>query len=355
MSQNKRIFLVDNDIVNLKIGKRILQDRYNVIPVASGKKLLEMLDNFRADMILLDAGISEMDDYEVLKSLKSNPRTTDIPVIILAGQDDNSDNQEGFAYGAAEYINKPFSGPLLCNRIEQVLLIEQQQKELQDFTENFSAIAAEQKERIEAMQHAILLWTADLIELSAGTDRENSTKMQMCLRTLLTEMLKIDLYADEIERWDIGIDTIVHCATLHDIGNIKVPDNILQKLKTLNNNEYEQIKEHATHGRILIETLKNRMHDDKFLDYAQIMAFMHHERWDGTGYPLGLKGEDIPLLARVMAIVDVYTALTSKRAYKDARVHGDALKIIEEGRGTQFDPQLVGVFLSISDSLTNMV
>ena len=355
MSENKRIFLVDSDIINLKIGKRILQDKYNVIPVSSGKKLLEMLESYPADLILLDVGVSEMGSYEVLKSLKANPVTAGIPVVILAGQDDDSDKREGFAHGAAEYISKPFSEPLLCNRIEQLLLLEQQQKELREFAENYSAIAAEQKESIEAMQHAILLWTADMIEFSVGTGNEDGVRVQHCLRVILTEMLKIDVYADEINSWDVGIDTILHSATLHDIGKIKVPENILQKLKTLNHNEYEQIKEHASHGRILIETLKNRLHNGKFLDYAQIMAFMHHERWDGAGYPIGLKGEDIPLLARVMAIIDVYTALISKRTYKDALSHADALKIIEDGSGTQFDPMLIQVFLSISDQLTDII
>ena len=351
MQKNKRIFLVDDDVVNLKIGKRILQKHYTVVPVTSGGQLFELLQTFRADLILLDIGMLEQDGYEVLKRLKSDPATTNVPVVILAGQDDDSDKTQGFKLGAAEYITKPLVESLLSRRIENLLLLEQQKKELHDFTENFRTLAAERKETTEAMQQAILLWTADLIEVRVGTGSEDIAKMQVCLRAILTEMLNVKSYADEMESWEIGIDTIVHSATLHDIGKIRVPDNILQKLKTLNQSEYEQVKEHATYGRTLIETLKNRLHNEKFLEHAQIMAFMHHERWDGTGYPLGLVGEDIPLLARVMAIVDVYTALTSKRAYKDAISHDDAMKIIKDGQGTQFDPQLVRLLLSISDKL----
>ena len=352
MLRSKRVFLVDDNIVNLKIGKRILQKSYTVVPVTSGKKLLEMLNDFHADIILLDVRMPEMDGYEVLKRLKANPLTADIPVVLLTSKDDDNDNQQGFKLGAAEYINKPFSESLLCNRIEHLLLLEQQKRELQDFTENFRIIAAEHKETVETMQQAIMLWTADLIEFRVGNDHEGRGKVQYCLRVLLTEMLENKLYADEIKSWEIGIDTIVQAATLHDIGKIRVPDNILQKLKTLNINEYEQIKEHASYGKTLIETLKNRLHNQKFLDYAQTMAFMHHERWDGTGYPLGMKGEEIPLLARVMAIVDVYSALISKRAYKNACSPEEAMNIIVSGRGTQFDPQLVDLFLSIADKLS---
>ena len=351
MSKSKRVFLVDDNIVNLKTGKRILEDYYTVIPISSGKKLLEILNKFYADIIILDIEMPEMDGYEVLKELKKNPLTADIPVVLLSNQDDNDDKQKGFSLGAVEYINKPFSKPLLCNRIDRLLLIEQQKADLNEFIENLRTVASEHNETVESMQRAILLWTADLLEFRTGTDNGSREKVQLCLKVILTEMLNLDLYAEEITSWDVAIDTIVSAATLHDIGKIRVPVDILQKLRTLSSNEYEEIKQHATYGKSLIETLKNRLHNQKFLDYAQTMAFLHHEKWDGTGYPLGLKETEIPLLARVMAIVDVYNALTSNRPYKAAISHEDALKTIESQQGIQFDPQLVTLFLSVSDKL----
>ena len=350
MPNNERVFLVDDNVVNLKIGRQILQDNYTVIPVASGAKLLEMLEKNYAHIILLDIEMPDMDGYEVLEKLKSNPATSDIPVILLAGQNDVDENK-GLSLGALDFISKPFSKALVNNRIEHLLLLEQQKRELQDFAKNFSDISFEHKETIEELERAILLWTADLIEFSTGTGSNHQEKMQLCLRVLLVEMLKNDLYADEIQSWDVGIDTIIQAATLHDIGKIRVPDNILQKLKKLDPSEYEQIKQHASHGRTLIENLKERLHNQKFLDYAQTMAFLHHERWDGTGYPLGLEGEDIPLLARAMAIIDVYMALITARVYKDAIPHEEAIEIISAGSGTQFDPELVKLFLSVSNQL----
>ena len=350
MSKSKRIFLVDDDVLSLKRGRDILQERYTVTPVTSGNTLLEMVDKFHADIILLDIEMPGMDGYEVLKQLKENPKTSGIPVLLLASKDD-IDREKGFLLGAVDYMRKPFSEHLLIKRIERVLLLEQQKVELQNFSDNFNLIKSEHKKAVEDMERAMLLWAADLIEFSSGTDGKDRGRLQFCLNVLLAEMLKVDVYADEIRGWEAGIDTIAQSAALHDIGIVKVPNNILQKLVKLEPDEYEQIKKHTDYGKSLIEKLKIRLHIHKYLDLVQTMAFLHHERWDGTGYPLGMKGENIPLLARVVAIVDVYMALTSNRVYKKARSHEEALQIIEDGRGTQFDPELVSLFLSVAHKL----
>ena len=351
-AENKtRIFLVDDNIVDLNIGKRILQDIYSVVPVSSGVKLLEMLEKYDADLIILDIQMPEMNGYEVIEKLKENPETKDIPVIFLTGQSDTEDKEKGFEAGAVDYIIKPFSKPLMYNRIEKLLLLEHQKKELNDFNVNIKQIALDSEKTIEEMQKAILLWSAELIELSAGNSNDSSDAVQQYLRVLLEAMRQTDPYAEEMKRWEISIDTIVCSSALHDIGHIGIPDNILTKLKKLDEEEYAQIKEHTAKGNKIINSLKNRLSNQRFLDFAQTMAFLHHERWDGTGYPLGLKGDDIPLLARAMAIVDVYDALTSNRAYREALSHKETLVIIEEGQGTLYDPGLVSQFLSISDEI----
>ena len=351
-SENKkRIFLVDDNIVDLTIGKKILQSLYSVVPVASGIKLLEMLEKYDADLIILDIHMPEMDGYEVIEKLKGNIKTKDIPVVFLVSQSDTEDKEKGFVAGAIDFITKPFSKPLLFNRIEQLLLMEHQKKELNEFNENLRQLATKHDETIEEMQKAILLWGAELVDFSTGKVSNTSDDIQCCLRTMLEAMSEIDVYSEEMLKWETSLDTIVQSAALHDIGNIGVPDNILQKLKKLDKSEYEQIKEHTHHGNMLIDSLKKRMNNQRFLDFAQTMAYLHHERWDGTGYPLGLKGDDIPLLARVMAIADVYNALTSERSYRGALSHDETLAIIEEGKGTLYDPELVSLFLSISDKI----
>ena len=352
--KKKRIFVVDDNVADLVVAKRILQGIYSVVPVSSGIKLLEMLESYNADLILLDIQMPEMDGYEVISKLKGNPKMENIPVIFLTEINEPEENEIGFDSGAVDYIIKPFSKSLLLHRIEQVLLIENQKKELTEFKQDVQRVAEKHDKTIEEMERAILNWSADLIEFNAGGNSESTKRIQEYLRVFLEEMSKSEEYSMEMNRWEISIEMIVQSAALHDIGKIGIPDNVLQKLKGLDDNEYEQIKAHAENGNKLISSLKSRLSNQRFLDFAQTMAFLHHERWDGTGYPLSLEGEDIPLLARTMAIIDVYNALTSERPYREALSHDETLAIIEEGKGTLYDPGLVTLFLSISDEMVKI-
>lgn len=350
-AKNKRLFLVDDNAVNLSVGKSVLQNKYTVVTMSSGEELLLMLDNTSADLILLDIEMPGMNGYEVIEKLKENPSTTDIPVIFLTGKNNPADELKGLSLGAVDYISKPFSPPLLLKRIDLHLLLEEQKKELLNFNENLKEMVLERTKTIDEMQKAILLWAAELIEFRDDATGKHVERVQMYLKALLSEMTKSERYALKIAEWDVDIDLLLQSSALHDIGKIKIKDDILLKPARLTASEYERMKEHTVYGKILIGNLKNRLPDQKFLDYAQIMAFMHHERWDGSGYPRGLKGEEIPLQARLMALADVYDALISKRAYKEPYSHELALSIIERGKGTQFDPELVHLFMSVSDTL----
>ena len=354
VEKKKRVFIVDDNVVDLVMAKRILQELYSVVPVSSGSKLIEMLGSFKADLILLDIQMPEMDGYEVIAKLKENPITSNIPVIFVSSLSEPDEKGVGFSLGAVDYITKPFSKPSLLHRIEQVLLLEHQKKEILGFKNHLKHAAEKHNETVEEMEKAILHWSADLIEFNSGEINYTTKKIQLYLKALLEEMNKTEKYSKEMERWEISIEMIVQSAALHDIGNIGIPDNVLRKIKKLDDNEYDQIKRHTENGNNLISGLKKRLSNQRFLDFAQIMAFLHHERWDGTGYPLGLSGEDIPLLARAMAIIDVYSALTSERAYREALSHKETLSIIEEGEGTHYDPELVSLFLSISDEITRI-
>jgi putative two-component system response regulator len=162
-------------------------------------------------------------------------------------------------------------------------------------------------------------------------------------------MKKVPGYADEIAAWDI--DAFLKSALLHDVGKIKIRDDILLKNSRFSDEEFIDMKRHAFYGKSLLESLQNKVPNQTFLEYAKILAHRHHERWDGTGYPDQLKGDEIPLQARMMAIADVYDALISERPYKDSFSHEDAMRIISEGRGTQFDPGLTDLFVSLSDKI----
>jgi len=162
-------------------------------------------------------------------------------------------------------------------------------------------------------------------------------------------MLNSELYASEVATWDV--DAFLKSALLHDVGKIKIRDDILLKAARLTDDELLDMKLHSQYGKTLLEDLQNKVPNQTFLEYAKVLAHRHHEKWDGTGYPDQLKGEEIPLQARMMSIADVYDALVSERPYKKAFTHEEAMKSVAEGRGTQFDPNLVDIFLTLSDKI----
>jgi putative two-component system response regulator len=199
---------------------------------------------------------------------------------------------------------------------------------------------------ITMLQNAIIVWTAEMVEFRDEETGHHVERVQKYLEILLSEMRKRELYAAEPTAWDI--DAFLKSASLHDVGKIKIRDDILLKKGRLTNDEFDNMKLHALYGKMLIESLQDKVPNQTFLDYAKTLAYSHHERWDGTGYPQHLKGSEIPLQARMMALADVYDALVSDRPYKKAFSHEEAMRIISDGRGTQFDPDLTDMFISLS-------
>jgi putative two-component system response regulator len=193
---------------------------------------------------------------------------------------------------------------------------------------------------------------AELVEYRDDITGRHIERTQHSLRILMTEIKDNGIYPEESENWDI--DTLVQCCQLHDVGKIFVTDSILRKPGKLTNDEFEDMKIHTQIGKQIVEKVEFLAKESNFLKYAKIFAASHHERWDGKGYPHGLKGTEIPLLGRVMAICDVYDALISKRPYKNAYTHEEAVKIIAEGRGSQFDPVLIDVFIKVSDQFKEL-
>jgi putative two-component system response regulator len=197
------------------------------------------------------------------------------------------------------------------------------------------------------LRNAVLYTMGELVEYRDVITGKHIARTQAYLQILLNELIESNLCVSEAKGWDFEL--VLQSAQLHDVGKIAIKDDILLKPGKLTDEEYETIKTHTTHGKNIIDEIKTKTSEQAFLDYARIFAGSHHEKWDGTGYPEGLKGEAIPLLGRAMAIVDVYDALISNRPYKNAIPHKDAISIIVDGSGTQFDPLMVEVFLSVTD------
>ncbi|MDR0503429.1 MAG: response regulator [Treponema sp.] len=343
----KTIFLVDDDITNLAFGNDALCKHYNVITMNSGSRLIKMLENHTADLILLDVEMPEMDGYSTIKILKSNEHSKYIPVIFLTAKSDTESELTGLSLGAIDYIAKPFSPPLLLKRIQMHLLVESQKNQLIDFNDNLMEMVDVRTKMIEQLKNALLKTMAELVEYRDSTTGEHIERTRLYMSLLLETLQKNEKYQKEIESWDM--DLILQSSQLHDVGKIAIRDGILLKPDKLTSEEYEEIKKHVTFGENVIERIKKNTSERAFLDQAKILITTHHEKWNGSGYPNGLKGEEIPLQGRLMAIADVYDALISERPYKKAFTHEEAVNIIIGDSGEHFDPDLVDLFLGIAD------
>ena len=354
MSTRSTIIMVDDVQTNLTTGRTMLNTFYQVIPVPSAAKMFEALEKVTPDLILLDIEMPEMNGYEAIKKLKSDERYAAIPVIFLTAKDDADSEVEGFDLGAADYVRKPFSAPMLLKRIEKELLLARREKdllktqaELTHHLDNMEDLVHEKAELIIRLQNAVFDTVVDMVEFRDKYTGGHIVRTQSYLKILLDEMIKEKVYAEEISGWNIY--SILSSAKLHDVGKIAVSDVILGKNEKLTQDEFETMKAHVTASVDALERMMKKTGEDDFFNHAIRMAGTHHEKWDGSGYPIGLRGNNIPLEGRLMAIADVYDALISKRQYKEAMPHEKACEIIVNGSGTQFDPAIVDVFRNVKD------
>ena len=329
----KTIFAVDDNEVNRIAAKNALESDYAIYALASAEKMFKMLKKITPDLILLDIDMPEMDGFQAMQLLKSDPHYKSIPVIFLTGERDISVEIRGFELGVVDFINKPFSTPVLMKRIESHLETDKLIKK--------SLVA------MHKLHNATIGVLANLVESRDKITGKHIERTQGYLKILIDEILRAGVYADEIADWNLSL--LLPSAQLHDVGKIVISDVILNKPGRFTDEEYDMIKKHSGEGERIINEIINKTEEDDFLIYARRFAVSHHEKWNGTGYPHGLSGENIPLEGRMMAIADVYDALVSERPYKQAFTHEKAVEIIKNDSGTHFDPTLVEVFLNSAE------
>lgn len=351
-AEKLRIMVVDDNITNLTVAKKALEDTYNVIPVPSGKKAIDLLTRVQPALILLDIDMPEMDGFETIKIMKCNDKTKDIPVIFLTAKDDGGSEIEGLKLGAVDYITKPFSIPLLLQRVELHIALVVQKRELQNYNENLTKMVKEQTEIISELQQAILHTLSDMIECRDGLTGGHVARTQKYLKIMVYGLMQSNYYKDELKGIDVNL--LIESSQLHDIGKIGIPDNILNKPGKLSQDEFDFIKQHTVIGEKAIKGAMRLTRSKEFLNYAAIVAISHHEKWDGTGYPYGLVNKEIPLVGRLMAIADVYDALVSDRPYKKAFSHETAVDIIVGESGKHFDPNLIEIFKNQSEKFSEI-
>jgi len=342
----KTIFTVDDNHVNLLTAEETLSEHYNVFTLSSASLMFELLNDVIPDLILLDILMPGISGFEALQRLKADKRYSGIPVIFLTGKNDADTEAMGFEMGVVDFISKPFSKPVLLNRIKTQL-------EIEDVINDRTTMLQYRTERLQRLQDSMASVLANMVEnrdMLTGRHIERTTQY---IKILLNTMNENCIYADEIHNWNFEL--VASSARLHDVGKIVITDLILNKPGSLTAEEYEKMKTHASEGEKIITSIIEDSGDGYFLHNAKLFAGSHHERWDGTGYPRGLKGEGIPLQGRIMAVADVYDALVSERPYKKAFSHEKAAKIIKDSSGTHFDPELIKIFFACEKEFVRVV
>jgi putative two-component system response regulator len=321
--------------------------------VPSAEKLFECLGKFIPDLILLDIEMPGIDGYETIRHLKGSAAFADIPVIFLTAKNDEGSELEGLNLGAVDYVSKPFSAPLLLKRIETHLLLAAQKEELKLRNDSLQETVYRKTRQIADLENAVLNIVAELVEFRDSVTGGHVSRTQRYLRFLIEKLMEENMYTEEISEWNL--DFLLPSAQLHDVGKIAISDTILNKPGKLTDEEFEKMKAHVTIGVDAIERIEATTAEHEFLRHAKIIAGTHHEKWDGSGYPWGLRGNNIPLEGRLMAIADVYDALISARPYKKSFTTEEAEKIIDAGRGAHFDPALVDIFHMVSGRFAEIV
>ncbi len=341
------LLVVDDTPVNLSIMSSLLKGHYRVKIARDGEKALEIADGAtRPDLILLDVSMPGMDGYEVCRRLKASPGTRDIPVIFLTARASADDEQHGLELGAVDYITKPISQPIVLARVRTHLQLKSSADFLRDQNAFLESEVARRTEQVRAVQDVTILALASLAETRDNETGNHIRRTQHYVRTLAETLQRRPRYAPALS--DHNIALLFKSAPLHDIGKVGIPDAILLKPGRYTPEEFEVMKAHPRLGRDAIDQAARELGGAAdFLVFAKEIAYSHHEKWDGSGYPERLAGDAIPVSGRLMAIADVYDALISRRVYKEGMSHEKALGIIVEGRGTHFDPEMLDAMLAI--------
>jgi putative two-component system response regulator len=337
--KKETVLIVDDVETNRIILEDILMDQYAISHASNGIEAVScMLSGVvTPSIVLLDIMMPEMDGYEVLEILQSNPLTAKIPVIFITAADAETNETRGLSLGAVDYISKPFNPEVVKVRVSNHL-------KLRHYSENLENMVRLKVDELVKTKEKMLETMASIIEyrnLETGHHVKRTTELSKILVDHLYDHPHFNrIITDEDQ------DVIAKAVPLHDIGKISIPDSVLLKPGPLSPEEFEIIKTHAAIGSEIIRFMQNT-DDDPYLTYCYDICRYHHERWDGRGYPDGLKEEEIPLSARILAVVDVYDALVSARVYKPPLSHEEAIEIIGKGKGTQFDPEIIKALMEI--------
>jgi putative two-component system response regulator len=343
------LLIVDDTPANLRLLSSMLADKgYKVRSVINGQMALTAVKTVRPDLVLLDINMPELNGYQVCEIIKADPELSDIPVIFISALDELQDKVKAFAVGGVDFITKPFQFEEVIARVSTHLTLRRTQVELELARDTLKQINRDQEriiqEQVEKISSYQLATIFALAKLADSRDQVTGSHLERC-RQLCKEFAgklgNLSHYQQLIN--PEFIHNLSTASILHDIGKVGISDNILLKPGKLDREEFDKMKEHTTIGAAALREVDQNYPDNIMISMGIRIAESHHEKWDGSGYPFGLSGKNIPLEARIFALVDVYDALTSERPYKPAFSRAESLAIMESERGSHFDPEMVDV------------
>lgn len=356
MKENAQTILVvdDQEVNRLLLADLVASLGYRCLTAGNGAGGLALLESETVDLVLLDIMMPMMTGHEMLESMMADEGLRHIPVIVVSGLDEMDSIVRCVQAGADDYLIKPFNATLLRARIQASLekkrLYDQDKKyrvRIENYNEELEHRVKQAVHEVSSTQLATIFAMSKLAESRDPETGEHLERMREYARLLAESLRHKAQYQRDLD--ETVMANLYATAPLHDIGKVGIPDRILQKPGRLTADEFEIIKQHTVIGADTLRAVDNEHPGNDFIRIGIEVALTHHERWDGTGYPRGLAGEEIPPVGRILALADVYDALTSKRCYKEASSHEESVAIILEGSGSHFDPGVVDVFRQRQD------
>jgi putative two-component system response regulator len=342
----KKLLIVDDIEINRIILNDLFCDVYDVLEAENGRIALNYIEKLKDELIviLLDLVMPVMDGFEVLREMNASGLISRVPVILITGENDDEKALLGYGLGVSDLVHKPFNPEIVRKRVDNVVDLYAYKNYLEQKLEDQKKALEQQEGRIKQFNLFLIDALSATVEFRNFESGEHVKRMRNITQLLCEKAVKYYPLAKE------EIESISSAAALHDIGKIAIPDSVLLKPGPLTKEEFEIMKTHPVKGSEILEGL-NYIHDEQYYKYCYDICRHHHERWDGRGYPDGLKGNDIPIWAQAASVADVYDALTSNRVYKPAYTHDQAVAMIINGECGAFNPVLMECFIAAREDL----